>query len=128
MLSTEVSGYISGSFTGGKKYCSYFGVVPKLDESGNSRRLGHISKKGPIVVRWVLCGSSWKVIRYSPSLRQFYQRVRAGQMSRKKIAIIAVSRKLLSIIRSMLLTGEMFNEQLVSSMEFGKMTGLKRTA
>jgi transposase len=115
-------------FAGGKEYCSYFGVVPKLDESGNSRRLGHISKKGPSVVRWVLCESSWKVIRYSPSLREFYQRVRAGQLGRKKIAIVAVARKLLSIMRSMLLTGEMFNERLVASMDFGMMTGLKQTA
>lgn len=38
-------------FEGGKEYCSYFGVTPKLDESGSSRRLGHISKKGPSVVR-----------------------------------------------------------------------------
>ena len=115
-------------FAGGKEYCSYFGVVPRLDESGNIRRLGHISKKGPSVVRWVLCESSWKVIRYSPSLRGFYERVRAGQQCRKKIAIVAVSRKLLSIMRSMLLTGEMFNERLVASMDFGRMTGLKQTA
>jgi transposase len=34
-----------------KEYCSYFGLTPKLDESGSCRRLGHISKHGPSVVR-----------------------------------------------------------------------------
>jgi len=97
-----------------KQYCSYFGLTPKLDESGDCRRIGHISKRGPSVVRWVICESSWKVIRKSKSLREFYERVMAGQQGRKKIAIIAVARKLLSIMRAMMLTGELFNEELVN--------------
>ena len=96
-----------------KQYCAYFGVTPKLDESGSVRRLGHISKHGPSVVRWVLCESSWKVVRYCPGLKAFYERVMAGQQSRKKIAIVAVMRKLLCIMRAMLMTGELFNERLV---------------
>jgi transposase len=96
-----------------KQYCAYFGVTPKLDESGSFRRLGHISKQGPGVVRWVLCESSWKVIRYCPGLKAFYERVMAGQASRKKIAIIAVVRKLLCIMRAMLTTGELFNQKLL---------------
>ena len=97
-----------------KKYCSYFGLTPKLDESGSSRRLGHISKHGPSVVRWVICESSWIAIRRSEGLKSFYERVKCGQDGRKKIAIVAVARKLLSIMRAMLLTGEKFNEDLVS--------------
>jgi len=96
-----------------KQYCAYFGLTPKLDESGSTRRLGHISKQGPSVVRWVLCESSWKVVRYCPALRAFYERVMAGQESRKKIAIVAVARKLLCLMRAMQLTGEVFNERLV---------------
>jgi len=55
----------------------------------------------------------WKVVRYCPGLRAFYERVMAGQQSRKKIAIIALTRKLLCIMRAMLMTGELFNEKLV---------------
>jgi transposase len=97
-----------------KQYCSYFGLTPKLDESGLCRRLGHISKRGPSVVRWVICESSWVAIRKSKGLKAFYERVKCGQDGRKKIAIVAVARKLLSIMRSMLLTGELFNEELVN--------------
>jgi len=96
-----------------KQYCAYFGLTPKLDESGSTRRLGHISKQGPSVVRWVLCESSWKVVRYCPALRAFYERVMAGQTSRKKIANVAVARKLLCIMRAMQMTGEMFNVKMV---------------
>lgn len=96
-----------------KQYCAYFGLTPKLDESGAVRRLGHISKQGPAVVRWVLCESSWKVVRWCPGLRAFYERVMAGQAGRKKIAIVAVARKLLCIMRAMLQTGELFNQKLL---------------
>jgi len=115
-------------FAGGKEYCGYFGVTPKLDESGDSRRLGHISKKGPSVVRWVLCESSWKVIRYSPAIRAFYDRIHAGKKDHKKIAIVAVARKLLSIMRAMLLTGAMFSEEYVSSSEYGRIEKLRKSA
>ena len=57
--------------------------------------------------------SSWKVIGRSKGLRSFYERVMGDQKGRKKIAIVAVARKLLCIMRAMLLTGELFNEQLV---------------
>lgn len=100
-----------------KEYCSYFGLTPKLDESGCCRRVGHISKHGPSVVRWVLCESSWKVVRYSGALKGFYERVKGGQAGRKKIAIVAVCRKLLSIMRAMLLSGELFNEELVNKVD-----------
>ena len=39
-----------------------------------------------------------------------------GQAGRKKIAIVAVARKLLSIMRAMLISGEMFNEGIVNEM------------
>jgi transposase len=100
-------------FAGSRRYCSYFGVVPKLDQSGDSRRLGHITKHGPSVVRWLLCEAAWKSIRKSPSLKKFYERVMNGDAKRKKIAIVATGRKLLSIMRAMLMTGELFNEKLV---------------
>lgn len=97
-----------------KKYCSYFGLTPKLDQSGMTTRLGHISKQGPAVVRWVLCESSWKVVRYVPAMKRFYERVMAGQKSRKKIAIVAVCRKMVCIMRAMLNSGELFNENMVN--------------
>jgi transposase len=115
-------------FAGGKEYCGYFGVTPKLDESGDTRRLGHISKKGPSVVRWVLVESAWKVIRYSPAMRAFYDRIWGRKKEYKRIAIVAVARKLLSIMRAMLLTGAMFDEKCVSSLEYGRIEKLRKSA
>lgn len=101
-------------FARSKQYAAYFGLTPKLDESGQTRRLGHISKEGPAVVRWLLVESTWRAIRKSPALRAFYERIVGGQHQRKKVAVVATARKLLTIMRAMLHTGELFNEQLVS--------------
>jgi transposase len=101
-------------FRRGKQYGAYFGVTPRLDESGSRRRMGHISKQGPSVVRWLIVESAWRAIRHSPALRAFYERVMHGQKQRNKIAIVATARKLLTIMRAMLMSGETFNEALVS--------------
>jgi transposase len=65
-------------FKRSKQYGAYFGLTPKLDESGQSRRLGHISKEGPSVVRWLLIESAWRAIKHSPALAAFYERIAAG--------------------------------------------------
>jgi transposase len=100
-------------FGNSKQYGSYFGLTPKLDESGSLRRIGHISKQGPAVARWLLVECAWRVIKYSPSLRRFYERVMGGQKQRRKIAIVAVARKITEIMRAMLLSRQGFEELLV---------------
>jgi len=100
-------------FRRGKEYGAYFGLTPRLDQSGQRCRMGHISKQGPSVVRWLVVESAWRAIKCSPSLSAFYEQVQHGQPKRKKVAIVATARKLLTIMRAMLLSGELFNEQLV---------------
>jgi len=100
-------------FNRSKQYCAYFGLTPKLDESGSRRRLGHISKQGPSVVRWLVVEAAWRAIKKSKALCEFHERVMGGQKGRKKIATVAVARKLLSIMRAMQVSGELFNEGLV---------------
>jgi len=102
-------------FLRSKQYCAYFGLTPKLDESGLRRRLGHISKEGPSVVRWLLVESAWRVVARVPAFQAFYERVQAGQPNRRKVAVVAVARKLLAIMRAMLQSGELFNESLVAA-------------
>jgi len=104
-------------FRRGKEYCAYFGMTPKLDESGSTRRLGHISKQGPSVVRWLIVESAWRAVKKSQALSLFFQRVTHGQPKRNKTAIVATARKMLSVMRAMLMTGEAFNEILVSQQE-----------
>lgn len=66
-------------FARSKQYAAYFGLTPKLDESGQTRRLGHISKEGPSVVRWLLVESVWRAIQKSPALKAFYEQIVGGR-------------------------------------------------
>lgn len=64
-----------------------------------------LSKQEPSVVRWLLVESAWRAIKKSPGLRVSYERMRCGQKQNKKIAIVTVARRLLSIMRAMQKTG-----------------------
>jgi transposase len=110
-----VVAYMDGAerFENSKKFAAYCGMTPRLDESGDTRRLGHVDKKGPSVVRWLVVESCWRLIRWSPGMKQFFDRVQHGQAGRKKVAVVATARKLLTVMHAMLRNGEEYNEELV---------------
>ena len=91
-----------GRFSNRKQFASYFGVTPTEDSSGLIQRHGHISKRGPSVVRWLLVESSHRVIARCPVLRAFFDRVHRGQKNRYKKAIVATGRKVLTICYGMM--------------------------
>lgn len=72
----------------------YLGLVPKQWQSGESERLGHITRQGSRVIRALLVEASWAGLRYNPWIREVYQRVKRGSKARRKIAIVAVARRL----------------------------------
>lgn len=73
----------------------YSGMVPKAFDSGESERRGHITKQGSGLVRSLLVEVAWAGLRHNAWMRQTYQRLSGGKKARKKIAIVAVGRKLL---------------------------------
>jgi transposase len=73
----------------------FIGLTPTSYESGQqSDRKGHISRQGPPRLRKVLCQASWVHIRYDVDSRQFYQRLVDRNPKKKKIALVAVMRRL----------------------------------
>src|SRR5258706_3570081 len=85
-----------------KQFASYFGMTPTQDASGLINRHGHISKRGPSVVRWVLVEAVLQVIRRCSVLRAYFDRIVRGKPERKKRAVVATGRKLLTIAFAML--------------------------
>ena len=73
----------------------YIGMVPKAFDSGESERRGHITRQGSGLVRSLLVEVAWAGLRHNAWMRQTYQRLSGGKKARKKIAIVAVGRKLL---------------------------------
>ena len=89
-------------FASGKEVGSYLGLVPRQYQSGSTDRQGGISKQGHRQLRKMLVEVSWLALRYNPPLRRRYERICKGSRSRRKIAIVAVARKLAIIAWAML--------------------------
>jgi transposase len=88
---------------------SYVGLVPCQDSSGETDRLGHITKEGPATLRWLLVQSAWQVVRREPFMRAYFHRVAGGRKENHKKALIATAHKLLRCMHAMLRTGEVWS-------------------
>ena len=56
----------------GKQVASYLGLVPLEDSSGNRRRLGHITKQGSSMMRFLLVEAAQVTVRSVPEWRSKY--------------------------------------------------------
>ena len=74
---------------------SYIGMVPKSFDSGETTRSGRITRQGNRLVRSLLVEIAWTALRHNPWARQTFQRISGRKKSRRKIAVVAVGRKLL---------------------------------
>ena len=76
----------------GKQVASYLGLVPMEESSGNRRRLGHITKQGSSIVRFLLVEAAQVTVRSLPEWRgkYFHLVLRRG----RKIAKVAMARRL----------------------------------
>ena len=84
---------------------AYIGMVPKALDSGETERRGHITRHGNRIVRSLLVEVAWAGLRHNGWVRETYKRISGGKKSRKKIAIVAVGRKLLVRCWAMLRDG-----------------------
>ncbi len=98
-----------------KRFGSYFGMTPTQDASGRIDRHGHISKRGPSVVRWVLIEAVHRIIQHCPALRTYFERIRRDRKDRYKKALVATGRKVLVIAFAMLRDGQAFDARRVLS-------------
>jgi len=79
-------------FQCGKQIASYLGLVPLEDSSGKRRRLGHITKQGSSMLRFLLVEAAQVTARSIPEWRSryFHLMMRRG----RKIAKVAMARRL----------------------------------
>lgn len=82
-------------FQNARQVSAYVGLVPDQRQSGQTNRLGKITRRGSELLRSALVEAAWAMLRYNPWAVKIYQRICGGQKTRKKTAIIALARKLL---------------------------------
>jgi len=95
-------------FESEKKLASFFGIVPRVNNSNEKIRQGRITKQGSALGRTTLVQCTLIAKKYSPYLNEFYERIKARKGSGK--AIIATSRKLLDIIYNTLKNDWVFED------------------
>ena len=81
------------------KFIGYLGLFPTENSSGKSKSIGHLSKRGSSLVKHALYMSATSCLIHNPQMKQLYDTKRSQGKSKKE-AIIAVSRKLATIIYS----------------------------
>jgi transposase len=79
-------------FPCGKQIGSYTGLIPCEDSSAGRQRLGHISKQGNSLLRFLLVEAAQAAARWNPDWRRRY--VHLMMRREKRIAKVAMARKL----------------------------------
>ena len=89
-------------------YYSYLGFVPGSRSSGETQRIGKLTKRGNKRVRTALVLSAWMSIRSCPEMLRLYETYRSNNMPANK-AIIKIARKLSLIMKALIRDRKKYN-------------------
>jgi transposase len=95
-------------FPRGKQVGSYLGLIPAEESSGNTRRLGQVSKQGSVLVRWLLVEAAVHAQRHDPSWHRQY--VRLSMTKHHGVAKVAIAHKLAVRLYWMLRSGDDYSK------------------
>jgi transposase len=79
-------------FRCGKQIGSYIGLIPEEASSGVHRRLGHISKQGSSLLRFLLVEAAQAAVRFDAEWRSKF--LHLAMRRERRIAKVAMARKL----------------------------------
>jgi transposase len=79
-------------FDCGKQIGTYLGMIPIEDSSAGKQRLGHISKQGNSLLRYLLSEAAQAATRFNPHWRRRY--IHLAMRRHKSIAKVAMGRRL----------------------------------
>jgi transposase len=97
-------------FASARNVAAYLGLVPREDSSGAQRRRGGITKAGPRSLRALLVQASWVIWRQrGGALHAWVHRL--ADRRGKRIAIVALARRLGRILYAMWRSGTDYREQ-----------------
>jgi len=91
-------------FARGKQVGSYLGLIPSENSSSDKCRLGHISKQGNTLLRWLLVEAASTAQKYDPSWHRQY--LRLSMNKHHGVAKVAIAHKLAVRLYWMLRSGQ----------------------
>jgi transposase len=97
-------------FSSGDKLASWLGIVPNVYQSADKYHNGRITKRGSKVARWILTQIAQAAARKKNSkLKEFFNRKKKSIGHAK--AIIALARKIATIIWHLITNDEMYEDE-----------------
>ena len=103
-------------FEKASQLCSYVGITPTIRESGSSvRGRSRISKVGNKKLRNLLFLCAFSACKHNRACREIYERI-VNKGKSKKLALIAVSNKLLKQAFAIAKSGRPYDENFVSKL------------
>lgn len=100
-------------FQNARQVSAYAGLVPNQRQTGQTNRLGKITKRGSRLLRATLVEAAWISLNHNPWAVEIFNRISGGQKTRRKAAIVAVARKLLVRCWAMLRHNQPWNPNLI---------------
>lgn len=96
-------------FPRGKQVGSYLGLIPSEASSGkHQQRMGHITKQGNTLLRWLLVEAAVKAQRHDPSWHRQY--LRLSVQKHHGVAKVAIAHKLAVRLYWMLRSGQNYRQ------------------
>lgn len=96
-------------FPRGKQVGSYLGLIPSEASSGKrQQQMGHITKQGNTLLRWLLVEAATTAQRYDPSWHRQY--VRLSMAKHHGVAKVAIAHKLAVRLYWMLRSGQNYQQ------------------
>jgi transposase len=105
-------------FPRGKQVGSYLGLIPVEESSSDKRRLGHISKQGNTLLRWLLVEAASTAQRYDTSWHRQY--LRLSMTKHHGVAKVAIAHKLAVRLYWMLRSGEDYSKVMERGSHVGQ--------
>jgi len=107
-------------FANGRHLGSYLGLIPCEDTSADKRRLGHITKQGNVLLRWLLTEAAQHVHTCEPAWHRLYGALLRRHQGKSGVAKVAVARKLAIRLYWMLRCGQSYEQIRATEQEQAK--------
>jgi len=94
-------------FQDAEKLCAYFGMVPRVRDSGGKEHHGRMTRNGDPMMRSIIERITLSHVRFCDSTITAYFRRKSKELGHKK-ALMSAARKMLAVIHAVLLRGTPF--------------------
>lgn len=85
-------------FDSGQHVSSYVGITPRVDNSGDTIRMGSITKRGCVAIRGIIIQSAWAAV-HAKKPNRFQKKYQELMIRRGKArAIVAIARRILEMM------------------------------